>query len=46
LQSKEKLLWDAAKNGNVSFVKEYLDAGTDMNFKNPNEVVNNTKTQK
>ena len=34
-------LWDAAKNGNVSLVKIYLDAGADVNYKNPNEVIRN-----
>ena len=34
-------LWDAAKNGDVSLVKIYLDAGANVNFKNPNEVIRN-----
>jgi len=34
-------LYDAAKNGNVSLVKNYLDAGADANYKNPNEVIRN-----
>ena len=34
-------LWDAAKNGDVSLVKEYLEAGADVNYKNPNEVIRN-----
>ena len=34
-------LWDAAKDGDISLVKEYLDAGADVNYKNPNEVIRN-----
>jgi len=34
-------LWDAVRNGDVSLVKEYLDAGVDANYKNPNEVIRN-----
>ena len=34
-------LWDAARNGDVSFVKDYLDAGANVNYINPNEVIGN-----
>ena len=34
-------LWDAAKNGDISLVNKYLDAGADVNYKNPNEVIRN-----
>jgi len=34
-------LWDAASNDDVSLVKIYLDAGADVNYKNPNEVIRN-----
>jgi len=40
-QSKEKLLWNAAKNGDVSLVETCLEAGVDVNYKNPNEVIRN-----
>ena len=38
LQSEEKLLWDAAENGDVNLVKNYLEAGVNVNYKNSNEV--------
>ena len=41
LQSKEKLLWNAAENGDVSLMENYLAAGTDVNYKNPNKVIRN-----
>ena len=34
-------LWNAANNGDISLVKEYLDVGADANYKNPNEVIRN-----
>jgi len=39
LQSKEKFLWFAAKNGKVSLVENDLAAGVDVNHKNSNEVI-------
>jgi len=41
LRSKEKKVWDAARNGDVSLMKKYLDAGADVNYKNSNEVARN-----
>jgi len=40
-QSAEKSCWDAARNGDASLVKNYLNAGADVNYKNPNKVVRN-----
>ena len=34
-------LWNASRNGAVSLVKGYLDAGADVNYKNPNKVIRN-----
>ena len=35
-------LRDAAENGDVNLVKKYLDAGVDVNYKNPDvEVMRN-----
>ena len=34
-------LWHAARNGDVSLLKQYLDAGADVNYKSLNEVMKN-----
>ena len=39
LRSKEKKVWDAARNGDVSLMKKYLGAGAAANYKNTPMVI-------
>jgi len=39
----EKMLWDAAYNGDAGMLKRYLDGGANVNYKNTEQVILNFK---